>query len=102
MFHCVTIYHYTQVKHCRNVCVSVFCLPKDHCSSECGDCCPNISLCEQCFTMAEMCNCKLPTMRSCLNDTCPSPTCVRWDCACTCQPPECESCNCLCFEIRIK
>uniref|UniRef100_A0A3P8VJI8 Uncharacterized protein n=1 Tax=Cynoglossus semilaevis TaxID=244447 RepID=A0A3P8VJI8_CYNSE len=28
--------------------------------------------------------------------------CGKWDCACTCQPPECESCNCLCFEIRIK
>uniref|UniRef100_A0A8C5GH36 Metallothionein n=1 Tax=Gouania willdenowi TaxID=441366 RepID=A0A8C5GH36_GOUWI len=31
-----------------------------------------------------------------------SPQCWRWDCACTCQPPECQSCNCLCFEIRIK
>uniref|UniRef100_A0A665SYS8 Uncharacterized protein n=1 Tax=Echeneis naucrates TaxID=173247 RepID=A0A665SYS8_ECHNA len=30
------------------------------------------------------------------------PQCEKWDCACTCQPPECESCNCLCFEIRIK
>ncbi|KAM7387563.1 hypothetical protein PAMA_009943 [Pampus argenteus] len=34
-------------------------------------------------------------IRSCLK-------CVKWDCACTCQPPECDSCNCLCFEIRIK
>ncbi|XP_040919106.1 uncharacterized protein si:ch211-198p11.6 isoform X1 [Toxotes jaculatrix] len=78
-----------------------FCL-KDRCSSECGDCCPNISICEQCFRLAEMCDCRLPTMRSCLTNSCPSPTCVKWDCACTCQPPECESCNCLCFEIRIK
>ncbi|XP_040919107.1 uncharacterized protein si:ch211-198p11.6 isoform X2 [Toxotes jaculatrix] len=74
----------------------------DRCSSECGDCCPNISICEQCFRLAEMCDCRLPTMRSCLTNSCPSPTCVKWDCACTCQPPECESCNCLCFEIRIK
>ncbi|XP_060946695.1 uncharacterized protein si:ch211-198p11.6 [Limanda limanda] len=78
-----------------------FCL-KDRCSSDCGDCCPNISLCDHCFRLAEVCNCRLPTMRSCLTDSCPAPTCAKWDCACTCQPPECESCNCLCFEIRIK
>uniref|UniRef100_A0A3Q2Q1J1 Uncharacterized protein n=1 Tax=Fundulus heteroclitus TaxID=8078 RepID=A0A3Q2Q1J1_FUNHE len=29
-------------------------------------------------------------------------TCINMDCACTCQPPDCQSCNCLCFEIRIK
>uniref|UniRef100_A0A3B3ZUJ4 Uncharacterized protein n=1 Tax=Periophthalmus magnuspinnatus TaxID=409849 RepID=A0A3B3ZUJ4_9GOBI len=28
--------------------------------------------------------------------------CSNLDCACTCQPPECDTCNCLCFEIRIK
>ncbi|XP_044037541.1 keratin-associated protein 4-5 isoform X2 [Siniperca chuatsi] len=74
---------------------------KDRCC-ECGDCCPDISLCEQCFRLAEMCDCRLPTLRSCRADSCPSPSCVKWDCACTCQPPECDSCNCLCFEIRIK
>ncbi|XP_047199900.1 uncharacterized protein si:ch211-198p11.6 [Hippoglossus stenolepis] len=61
-----------------------------------------IRFCLKCFRLAEMCNCRLPTMRSCLADSCPAPTCAKWDCACTCQPPECESCNCLCFEIRIK
>uniref|UniRef100_A0A667YRZ3 Uncharacterized protein n=1 Tax=Myripristis murdjan TaxID=586833 RepID=A0A667YRZ3_9TELE len=30
------------------------------------------------------------------------PQCARWDCACTCQPPECDSFNCLCFEIKIR
>ncbi|XP_040927691.1 uncharacterized protein si:ch211-198p11.6 [Betta splendens] len=78
-----------------------FCL-KDRCSSECGDCCPDISVCEQCLRMAEICDCRLPTVRSCVSTLCPSSTCATWDCACTCQPPECESCNCLCFEIRIK
>lgn len=53
---------------------SVFCLPKDQCSPDCGDCCPDLSLSEQCFRLAEMCNCKLPTLRSCVSDMCPSPT----------------------------
>ncbi|XP_030264619.1 uncharacterized protein si:ch211-198p11.6 [Sparus aurata] len=76
---------------------------KDRCSLDCGDCCPNISLCEQCFRLAEMCNCSLPTVNSCWRETsCPPSNCANWDCACTCQPPECDSCNCLCFEIRIK
>ncbi|XP_042249356.1 uncharacterized protein si:ch211-198p11.6 [Thunnus albacares] len=72
------------------------------CSSTCGDCCPDISLCEQCLRLAEICDFKPPNLRSYLSKNCPSPTCVKWDCACTCQPPECDSCNCLCFEIRIK
>ncbi|RVE69932.1 hypothetical protein OJAV_G00083000 [Oryzias javanicus] len=79
-----------------------YCL-KDRCSSECGGCCPDVSLCENCLRLAEMCNCRLPAVRSFLPNPCllPNP-CVNLDCACTCQPPECESCNCLCFEIRIK
>ncbi|XP_059203210.1 uncharacterized protein LOC131982678 [Centropristis striata] len=77
-----------------------YCL-KDRCSSECSDCCPDISICEECFRFGEMCDCRLPTMRSCLAVPCSSPSCGGWDCACTCTPPECESCNCLCFEIRI-
>uniref|UniRef100_A0A672GSJ3 Uncharacterized protein n=1 Tax=Salarias fasciatus TaxID=181472 RepID=A0A672GSJ3_SALFA len=73
----------------------------------------DVSVCEQCFRLAEMCDCSLPTVGSLLPASCPAPSvserrpvslrpCPRWDCACTCQPPECESCNCLCFEIRIK
>uniref|UniRef100_A0A3B4ZJK7 Uncharacterized protein n=1 Tax=Stegastes partitus TaxID=144197 RepID=A0A3B4ZJK7_9TELE len=38
----------------------------------------------------------------CIRSYLKASSCDRWDCACTCQPPECESCNCLCFEIRIK
>ncbi|XP_035471885.1 guanine nucleotide-binding protein subunit gamma 4 [Scophthalmus maximus] len=75
---------------------------KDRCAPDCGDCCPNISVCDRCFSLAETCDCRLPTMRSCRASSCPSPACLNWDCACTCQPPECESCNCLCCEIRIK
>ncbi|XP_008289158.1 uncharacterized protein si:ch211-198p11.6 [Stegastes partitus] len=75
---------------------------KDCCSSVCTDCCPSVSICEQCFRLAVMCDCKMPTVDSFLPTSCSFPSCDRWDCACTCQPPECESCNCLCFEIRIK
>ncbi|XP_056144714.1 uncharacterized protein si:ch211-198p11.6 [Lampris incognitus] len=75
---------------------------KDQCSFMWGECCPNISPCEQCFAWAESCDCRPPSLRSCLDQTCPSPSCAGWDCACTCQPPECESCNCLCFEIKIR
>ncbi|XP_069021343.1 uncharacterized protein [Embiotoca jacksoni] len=78
-----------------------YCL-KDCCSLPCADCCPDVSVCELCFRLAEMCDCRLPSLASVLPDSCPSPSCAKWDCACTCQPPECESCNCLCFEIRIK
>ncbi|KAJ4932555.1 hypothetical protein JOQ06_010973 [Pogonophryne albipinna] len=78
-----------------------YCL-KDRCSSKCCNCCPEMSICAQCKSLAEMCDCRLPTLRSCRAVSCPSPSCACWDCACTCQPPECESCNCLCFEIRIK
>ncbi|XP_061761783.1 uncharacterized protein si:ch211-198p11.6 isoform X2 [Nerophis ophidion] len=67
---------------------------------DCG--CPSWSLWELCFNVAQSCDCRLPSLRSCLRDMCASPSCGRWDCACTCQPPECESCNCLCFEIRVK
>uniref|UniRef100_A0A1A8GDX0 Uncharacterized protein n=1 Tax=Nothobranchius korthausae TaxID=1143690 RepID=A0A1A8GDX0_9TELE len=78
-----------------------YCL-KDYCSFECANCCPDISISEQCFRVAEMCDCRLPNIHSFLPNSCSSPSCINMDCACTCQPPECDSCNCLCFEIRIK
>ncbi|CAL9692813.1 unnamed protein product [Knipowitschia caucasica] len=82
-----------------------YCL-KDRCSVSCSDCCSGVSLCENCFKMAEVCDCRPPSLRSCFSysslSSCPTPSCSALDCACTCQPPECESCNCLCFEIRIK
>lgn len=74
---------------------------KDYCSSNCTDCCPNVSICDQCFRFATVCDCKMPPVES-LVPSCSAPSCDRWDCACTCQAPECESWNCLCFEIRIK
>lgn len=54
--------------------IFVVCLPKDRCSSECGDCCPNISVCEQCFRLAEVCDCQVRTMHSCWTKSCPSPS----------------------------
>ncbi|XP_061761781.1 uncharacterized protein si:ch211-198p11.6 isoform X1 [Nerophis ophidion] len=78
-----------------------FCLKERYAlACDCG--CPSWSLWELCFNVAQSCDCRLPSLRSCLRDMCASPSCGRWDCACTCQPPECESCNCLCFEIRVK
>lgn len=69
----------TQVKQrrrvsCQMIFVDVFSPSQDRCSSECGDCCPNISVCEQCLRLAEICDCRLPTMRSCLSNSCPSST----------------------------
>ncbi|KAJ8347346.1 hypothetical protein SKAU_G00287470 [Synaphobranchus kaupii] len=75
---------------------------KAQCSPDCCDCCANISPCEYCLACAESCDCRPPSLRSCLNQTCPSPSCTMWDCACTCQPPDCESVNCLCFEIKFR
>ncbi|CAN9505069.1 unnamed protein product [Ophioblennius macclurei] len=78
-----------------------YCL-QDKCSTDCCACCPDVPVCELCFRLAETCDCSLPAVGALLPTSCPAPSCPRWDCACTCQPPECESCNCLCFEIRIK
>ncbi|XP_036003601.1 uncharacterized protein si:ch211-198p11.6 isoform X1 [Fundulus heteroclitus] len=75
---------------------------KDYCSLGCGACCPDVSVCEQCFRLAEACDCRLPAISSFLPASFSSPSCINMDCACTCQPPDCQSCNCLCFEIRIK
>ncbi|XP_077589846.1 uncharacterized protein LOC144208065 isoform X2 [Stigmatopora nigra] len=81
-----------------------FCF-KERCSWDCGPCCPccpNFSMWDRCYQLAQSCDCNPPTLRSCLKDVGLPAVCSKWDCACMCQPPECESCNCLCFEIRIK
>ncbi|XP_061701985.1 uncharacterized protein si:ch211-198p11.6 [Syngnathoides biaculeatus] len=78
-----------------------FCL-KERCSLACESCCPSFSVWDHCFRLAQSCDCQPLTVRSCLTDIGSVPSVSKWDCACTCQPPECESCNCLCFEIRIK
>ncbi|XP_035770017.1 uncharacterized protein si:ch211-198p11.6 [Neolamprologus brichardi] len=107
-----------------------YCL-KDYCSLGCSECCAGLSVCEQCIRLGEMCDCRLPAVGPFLAESC-SPAsvskpaalavhqltytsvlvgfcgffrtqqCSRWDCACTCQVPDCDSCNCLCFEIRMK
>ncbi|KAF7651845.1 hypothetical protein LDENG_00104650 [Lucifuga dentata] len=74
---------------------------KDRCFLDCSPCCADCSLCDVCYKWAEVCDCRLLSLRSCLDQLCPHSSCERWDCACTCQPPECETCNCLCFEIKI-
>ncbi len=50
----------------------VSCLLKDRCSADCGDCCPNISICERCFRLAQVCDCTLPTVDSCWTNSCSS------------------------------
>ncbi|KAL4658338.1 hypothetical protein GN956_G3055 [Arapaima gigas] len=79
------------------------------CSPQCGSCwVTDTAMCERCLLCAEACDCHLPSLRSCLDHTCPPPSCpsppqcAMWDCACTCQPPECNSINCLCFEIKFR
>ncbi|XP_041634016.1 uncharacterized protein si:ch211-198p11.6 [Cheilinus undulatus] len=79
-----------------------YCL-KDRCSCNCFGCCENISICDQCHKVAETCDCSMPDMKACW-DRCPScPSCDCWGslCSCTCTSPDCDTCHCLCFEIRI-
>ncbi|XP_076739595.1 uncharacterized protein LOC143418416 isoform X2 [Maylandia zebra] len=78
-----------------------YCL-KDYCSLECSECCADLSVCEQCIRLGEMCDCRLPAVGPFLAESCSPASCSRWDCACTCQVPDCDTCNCLCFEIRMK
>ncbi|XP_036445857.1 uncharacterized protein si:ch211-198p11.6 [Colossoma macropomum] len=75
---------------------------KAQCDPQCTNCCPSVSPFEYCHMCAQSCDCRPPSLRSCLDYSCPSPNCVMWDCACTCQPPECDSINCFCFEIKFK
>ncbi|XP_067275489.1 uncharacterized protein si:ch211-198p11.6 [Pseudorasbora parva] len=75
---------------------------KAKCDLQCSDCCAGFSPCGYCLVCAQSCDCRPPSLRSCLDYSCPSPNCVMWDCACTCQPPECDSINCFCFEIKFK
>lgn len=45
---------------------------QEQCSPGCGDCCPNIAPFDYCLACAESCNCRMPSLRSCLDQTCPS------------------------------
>uniref|UniRef100_A0A5F8AGB2 Uncharacterized protein n=1 Tax=Macaca mulatta TaxID=9544 RepID=A0A5F8AGB2_MACMU len=66
-----------------------------------------------CWTCAEACDFPLPSRAHFLDACCPQPTGADWaprcprccplcDCACTCQLPDCQSLNCLCFEIKLR
>lgn len=54
--------------------VNAFSPPQDRCSSECSNCCSNVSVCDECYRLGQMCDCRLPTMGSCLSNSCPSST----------------------------
>ncbi|XP_070088075.1 male-specific sperm protein Mst84Db isoform X2 [Equus asinus] len=66
-----------------------------------------------CWTCAEACDFPLPGPAHCLDACCLQPTEAGWapccprccplcDCACACQLPDCQSLNCLCFEIKLR
>ncbi|XP_059548351.1 keratin-associated protein 10-10 isoform X5 [Myotis daubentonii] len=66
-----------------------------------------------CWTCAEACDFPLPSPAHYLDACCPQPTEAGWaprcprccplcDCACACQLPDCQSLNCLCFEIKLR
>ncbi|XP_016279681.1 sperm mitochondrial-associated cysteine-rich protein [Monodelphis domestica] len=68
---------------------------------------------ECCQGYAEACDFPLPSPARCLDACCPQPMEAGWapqcprccplcDCACACQLPECQSLNCLCFEIKLR
>ncbi|KAB0394871.1 hypothetical protein E2I00_008106, partial [Balaenoptera physalus] len=66
-----------------------------------------------CWTCAEACDFPLPSPAHYLDACCPQPAESDWaphcprccplcDCACACQLPDCQSLNCLCFEIKLR
>nr|XP_033800230.1 uncharaterized LOC112694756 homolog [Geotrypetes seraphini]XP_033800231.1 uncharaterized LOC112694756 homolog [Geotrypetes seraphini]XP_033800232.1 uncharaterized LOC112694756 homolog [Geotrypetes seraphini]XP_033800233.1 uncharaterized LOC112694756 homolog [Geotrypetes seraphini] len=85
----------------------------------CADCCSwgkasQLGLCDCCLTCAESCDCRVPSMTRCLDSCCPRGTtcdpgscltsrcCPLCDFACAYQPPDCETINCICFEVRLR
>ncbi|XP_062919498.1 uncharacterized protein si:ch211-198p11.6 [Mobula hypostoma] len=70
------------------------------------------SPCGQCLlTLAQSCDCRLPTLTKCMDHCCPRsldcgrgncPCCPLCDCACAFQLPDCETTNCICFEIKLR
>uniref|UniRef100_A0ABJ3HKH5 Predicted gene, 57854 n=1 Tax=Mus musculus TaxID=10090 RepID=A0ABJ3HKH5_MOUSE len=66
-----------------------------------------------CWSCAEACDFPLPSPTHCLDACCPHLSEAGWaprcpgccplcDCACACQLPDCQSLNCLCFEIKLR
>ncbi|KAG5263208.1 hypothetical protein AALO_G00283790 [Alosa alosa] len=100
---------------------------KVECGPDCCSCCGSVSVCDYCMLCAETWNCTVPSLRMCLDASCPAPACPQcscpqcscpdpscpqcsppsWPCgnmdlSCTCQRPQCDMINCFCFEIRFR
>ncbi len=43
------------------------------CDPQCSDCCAGFSPCEYCLVCAQSCDCRPPSLQSCLDYSCPSP-----------------------------
>ncbi|XP_075773520.1 uncharacterized protein LOC142825558 isoform X2 [Pelodiscus sinensis] len=85
----------------------------------CADCCwceKGVlgAPCQCCVSCTEACDCAPSSLTRCL-ETC-WPRCQGWehaaclsvprccplcDCACAYQPPDCQSINCICFEVKL-
>ncbi|XP_051001221.1 uncharacterized protein LOC127188908 [Acomys russatus] len=92
------------------------CLLAQGCCTDCSSPCRNRGASETqdcCWSCAEACDFPLPSPAHYLDACCPHPSGVGWaprcprccplcDCACACQLPDCQSLNCLCFEIKLR
>nr|XP_032641564.1 uncharaterized LOC112694756 homolog isoform X1 [Chelonoidis abingdonii] len=67
-----------------------------------------------CLACAKACDCATPSLTHCLDTCCPRRQgwelstcppflrcCPLCDCACAYQPPDCQSINCICFEVKL-
>ncbi|XP_066134529.1 uncharacterized protein [Saccopteryx bilineata] len=92
------------------------CLLAQGCCTDCSSPCRKQGASrpqDYCWTCAEACDFPVPSPVHYLDACCPQPTEAGWDprcpqccplcdCACTCQLPDCQSVNCLCFEIKLR
>ncbi|XP_036775388.2 sperm mitochondrial-associated cysteine-rich protein isoform X1 [Manis pentadactyla] len=92
------------------------CLLAQGCCTDCSSLCRKQGASRPqdcCWTCVEACDFPLPSPANCLDACCPQPTEAGWappchcccplcDCACACQLPDCQSLNCLCFEIKLR
>ncbi|XP_027260443.1 uncharaterized LOC112694756 homolog isoform X2 [Cricetulus griseus] len=86
------------------------------CCTDCSSPCRKQTTSETqdcCWSCAEACDFPLPSPAHYLDACCPHPSEAGWDprcprccplcdCACACQLPDCQSLNCLCFEIKLR
>ncbi|XP_059888019.1 uncharacterized protein [Globicephala melas] len=92
------------------------CLLAQGCCTDCSSPCRKQGASKPqdcCWTCAEACDFPLPSPAHYLDACCPQPAESDWaprcprccplcDCACACQLPDCQSLNCLCFEIKLR